>query len=62
MVPAEVGCSILLGGGFVARALFPGAGAKLGHLGVDCCHLVGEVLDMLLKSIAGGEWHNAHEY
>jgi hypothetical protein len=53
--------SVLSGRGSVAQALFPGAameipgaGVKLGQLGADCCHLVKEVLDTLLKCTAVG--------
>jgi hypothetical protein len=32
------------------------------QLGAECCHLVGEVLDTLLKCVTVGEWPNAREY
>jgi hypothetical protein len=55
-------------GGSVAQALFPvfGAeilvvGAKVSQLGAECCHLAREVLDLLRKCVAVGEWHDARE-
>jgi hypothetical protein len=33
----------------------PGAGAKLGRLGAECCHLVGEILDSLQARVAVAE-------
>jgi hypothetical protein len=39
----------------------PAAGVKVGPLGAECCHLTGEVLDMLQNCIAVEEWRNACE-
>jgi hypothetical protein len=75
MVPAGGGCSIILGWWSVAQAAVPGAAARIpgvgaevspgsgvevGQLGAECCHLAGEVLDVLQKCTDLGEWCNAH--
>jgi hypothetical protein len=73
MVPAEGGCSVISGGGSAdwtavpgaevgipgARARVPGAGAEAVLLGVECCHLSGEVLDAPQKFGAVWGWTNA---
>jgi hypothetical protein len=58
VIPASVGCRVILGWGSVARAAGPGAGAgipgtaaKVGQLGAECCHLVREVLDLLQEYV-----------
>jgi hypothetical protein len=44
-----------------AGARIPGVGAKMSQLGAECCHLAREVLDVLQKCVALGEWSDARE-
>jgi hypothetical protein len=75
MIPAEGGCSVILGGGSAAWAAVPGTwagipgatmrfpevGSRVGPLSTECFHLAGEVLDPLQKCVALWEWDNARE-
>jgi glycosyltransferase A (GT-A) superfamily protein (DUF2064 family) len=61
MVPTESGCNVNSGVESATQAAVPGAGAKVGMIGADCCHLAAELLDTLQKCIAVRELRNAHK-